>query len=184
MDAAACDCPVRLVQMVDNSTGPFGNHMDHKFVRDGDEPDRFGESYQETDEVVYCVQRKGGCGATIPLYKDFNAINYGNCLFECKEDHEILDSMYATNETLTPWTERYPARPLCYIWAADSDAAVPTGGMPGGAVAGQPAMPGQPQPGMPLATGQPPSQPGQPGQPGLITQPGQTPPGQFPQGKQ
>ena len=56
--------------------GPILGRYDHKLAKDGEEDDRLFEQYETLDEVVYCAQ-KHACGATIPLYKQFNVLDLG-----------------------------------------------------------------------------------------------------------
>ncbi|CCD70013.1 Hyphal_reg_CWP domain-containing protein [Caenorhabditis elegans] len=101
--STACSCLVKLLQQFDNQTGYF-HRLDHKLIAMGQESNRPYEEYEETGETVYCAKRLGDCGATLPLWKQFQFYD--------------VDTMYTTDSTPIPMSYMYPQTPLCYIWPA------------------------------------------------------------------
>ncbi|CAO4360619.1 unnamed protein product [Caenorhabditis nigoni] len=99
--STACSCLVKLQQQFDNQTGYF-HRLDHKLIVTGQEPNRPYEEYVDTGEVLYCSKRLGDCGATLPLWKQFQFYD--------------IDTVYTTDSSPLPMSYLYPQTPLCYIW--------------------------------------------------------------------
>uniref|UniRef100_A0A8R1DX89 Uncharacterized protein n=1 Tax=Caenorhabditis japonica TaxID=281687 RepID=A0A8R1DX89_CAEJA len=102
--STACSCLTKLQQQFDNQTGYF-HRLDHKLIVTGAESNRFYEEYVDTGEIMYCAKRPGDCGATLPLWKQFQFYD--------------IDTVYSTDSSPIAMTYLYPQTPLCYIWPAN-----------------------------------------------------------------
>ncbi|CAD6189789.1 unnamed protein product [Caenorhabditis auriculariae] len=103
-DDPACGCLVQLRQMYDNQNFTKPGRIDHKLAPLS-EMNRANENYMPTGEKIYCAKRLGDCGATLPLWKQYN--------------YYTVDSMLTTDSKLLPYSFLYPPGVLCYIWAPD-----------------------------------------------------------------
>ncbi|ULU10122.1 hypothetical protein L3Y34_014445 [Caenorhabditis briggsae] len=122
--STACSCLVKLQQQFDNQTGYF-HRLDHKLIVTGQEPNRPYEEYVDTGEVLYCSKRLGDCGATLPLWKQFQFYD--------------IDTVYTTDSSPLPMSYLYPQTPLCYIWPVNYSPNVST--IVSGPVAPAPPVP-------------------------------------------